>query len=76
MRENISKQFLDSLDVNSKLYPDLGFFLKPSETDMRDYLTAHGVPVDRKKVVMTLRPYRFQGLRMLSSYLQIHSRFR
>ena len=74
MRENISKQFLDSLDVNSKLYPDLGFFLKPSETDMRDYLTAHGVPVDRKKVVMTLRPYRFQGFenaeQLFTNYIQ------
>lgn len=60
-REKISNQFLISLNVKSKYYPDLGFFLCPSERDMSEYLAAHGVPVDKKKVVITLRPYRFLG---------------
>lgn len=47
--------------VDAKLYPDLGFFLKPSDTDMRAYLSSKGVPLNQKKVVVTLRPYRFQG---------------
>ena len=60
-RENISNQYLASLNVKSKYYPDLGFFLNPSERDMSDYLLALGIPVEKKKVVITLRPYRFLG---------------
>jgi len=60
-RENISNQYLASLNVKSKYYPDLGFFLNPSERDMSDYLLALGIPVEKKKVVVTLRPYRFLG---------------
>lgn len=60
-RENISNQFLKSLNVNSKYYPDLGFYLNPSDRDMSDYLLARGIPVEKKKVVITLRPYRFLG---------------
>lgn len=63
LRENISKQFLDSLNLKTYLFPDLGFYLKPSEKDMEAYLCEHGVPVDQKKVVLTLRPYRFQGFK-------------
>ena len=41
---------------------------------MSDYLNVHGVPVDRKKVVMTLRPYRFQGFenaeQLFTNYIQ------
>lgn len=61
LRENISKQILDGLGVKSILYPDLGFFLTPTDCDMEGYLKTNGVPVDKKKVVITLRPYRFQG---------------
>ena len=28
---------------------------------MCEYLTAHGVPIDKKNVIITLRPYRFLG---------------
>lgn len=61
VRENISKQFLNKLGIDAKLYPDLGFFLRPSRQDMSGYLTSKGVPLNGKKVVLTLRPYRFQG---------------
>lgn len=61
VRENLSKQCLQKYNVNSYLYPDLGFFLKPTEKDMTDYLNRIGVPSNKKKVVITLRPYRFQG---------------
>lgn len=60
-REYISSQYLESLNVKSKYYPDLGFYLSPSNHAMSDYLTAHGIPIDKKKVVITLRPYRFLG---------------
>lgn len=60
-RENISNQYLASLNVKSKYYPDLGFYLNPSDRDMNDYFMAHGIPVEKKKVVITLRPYRFLG---------------
>lgn len=61
VRESISQELLGSIGVTSKLYPDLGFYLSPSETDMGGYLQSHGVPLNQKKVIMTLRPYRFQG---------------
>ena len=61
VRENISKLYLDSLNVNTSLYPDLGFYLQPSENSFDDYLKSLNIPLDKKKVVMTLRPYRFQG---------------
>lgn len=61
VRENISLAYLENNGVFSKLFPDLGFFLMPSKCDMKEYLKAYGVPIDKKKVVMTLRPYRFQG---------------
>lgn len=61
VRENISKVFLNDFNLSSSLFPDLGFFLKPSETDMKKYLLNHGIPLNQKKVAITLRPYRFQG---------------
>lgn len=61
IRENISKKFLDGQGAKSTLYPDLGFFLTPSDCDMENYLKSKGVPFDKKKVVITLRPYRFLG---------------
>lgn len=61
VRETISKQYLDSFSINSELFPDLGFFLEPSQADMTNYLIKHNIPLNKKKVIITLRPYRFQG---------------
>lgn len=61
VRENISKEYLNNFQLETELFPDLGFFLKPAGDDMSDYLVSHGVPLSGKKVVLTLRPYRFQG---------------
>ena len=73
VRENISCDFLKENNVEAHLYPDLGFFLKPSERDMSDYLTKRGVPLHQKKVAITLRPYRFQGFndaeKLFSNYI-------
>lgn len=61
VRENISKQCLVENGVTSELYPDLGFFLSPSDRDMEIYLRERSIPINKKKVVITLRPYRFPG---------------
>lgn len=61
VREMITKKYLDSINVPSEYSPDLGFYLQPSSKDFSNYLKEIGVPLDKKKVVMTLRPYRFQG---------------
>ena len=61
VRENLSKQCLASIGIDSFLYPDLGFFLNPSNVSFNDYLKRKGVPLEHKKVVLTLRPYRFHG---------------
>lgn len=60
-REGISKNYLCHYGVNSVLYPDLGFFLQPANNDFATYLESNGVPINHNKVVLTLRPYRFQG---------------
>lgn len=62
VRENISLDFVRSLGVEACYYPDFGFYLKPSKRDFSSYLTIHGVPLDKKKVVMTMRPNRFTGM--------------
>lgn len=62
VREKISQDFLKSLDVNACYYPDFGFYLQPSAKDYSDYLKQHGVQMDKKKIVMTLRPNRFTGM--------------
>lgn len=73
VRENISRDFLGSIGIFSELFPDLGFFLKPIEKNMDNYLAKRGVPIEGKKVVLTLRPYRFQGYdnsdRLYENYL-------
>lgn len=73
VRENISKTFLDTLEIKSELYPDLGFFLKPTDQDMSRYLKDKQIPLESKKVVITLRPYRFQGFinseQLFSNYI-------
>lgn len=73
VRENISKNCLSENGVSAQLFPDLGFYLLPSERDMREYLSSKGVPLDQKKVAMTLRPYRFQGFdnseRLFNNYI-------
>jgi colanic acid/amylovoran biosynthesis protein len=61
VREKLSKKCLDDISVHSFLFPDLGFFLKPSVTCFDAYLSNKNVPLDQKKVAITLRPYRFQG---------------
>lgn len=61
VREMISKQYLDRFKINSESFPDLGFFLEPSKVDMVDFLIRHQVPIEKRKVVITVRPYRFQG---------------
>lgn len=62
VRENISLDFIRSLGVDAHYYPDFGFYLKPSTKDFSDYLKKCGVPIDKKKVVLTMRPNRFTGM--------------
>lgn len=61
VREKITEEYLKVFQLETEFFPDLGFFLKPDEHDMSDYLVCHSVPLEQKKVVLTLRPYRFQG---------------
>lgn len=61
LRENVSLNFVKSLGVDAERYPDLGFYLKPSEKDFTKYLISNNVSLDRKNVIITLRPYRFSG---------------
>lgn len=63
VRENISFKLVhEDLSVPTYCFPDLGFYLTPSEKDWSIYLKEKGVPIDNKKcVVVTMRPYRFAG---------------
>lgn len=62
LREQISLDFVKSLGINAERFPDLGFYLKPTESDFSQYLASKGVNLERKNVIITLRPYRFSGL--------------
>lgn len=62
VRENISLNFLHSLGVDARYYPDFGFYLRPAKKDFTTYLQEHSVPMNKKKVVLTLRPNRFTGM--------------
>lgn len=64
VRESVSMQFMESRQykgVTIALHSDLGYYLAASGIDSKTYLTNKGVDMSRKKVVITLRPYRFPG---------------
>lgn len=60
-RESISQHFVKSIGISSFKFPDLGFYLKPSEFDFSSYLKDRGVDLNKTNVLFTLRPYRFDG---------------
>lgn len=62
VREIFSQRFLESINIKSSFFPDLGFFLRPSKIDVEAYLIAHDIPIDQKKAAITVRPYRFPGV--------------
>ena len=64
VRESVSLHFMESRqckDVPITLHSDLGYYLTASDFDGKAYLTNRGVDMTCKKVVITLRPYRFPG---------------
>lgn len=62
VRESTSLEFLKSEGISAFKSPDLGFYLKPSNRDFKEYLKQKGVPIGEKKcIAITLRPYRFDG---------------
>ncbi len=60
LREKISLELMERLEIRSVYSPDMGFYLKPSAKDFSEYLTRKGVP-EGPKVAITVRPYRFMG---------------
>lgn len=61
VRESVSYKLLKSNGLESVLSPDLGFYLKPSENDLKQYLEDQGVDFSKKRIAITMRPYRFDG---------------
>lgn len=62
VREEVSYNFVqEELGIKAYKYPDLGFFLKSSTFDAKAYLLKHGVSTEDKNILLTLRPYRFDG---------------
>jgi colanic acid/amylovoran biosynthesis protein len=59
IRESISEQCMNSLNIKCKQFPDLGFYLKKNKNNYEeiDQLKRH-FP-DRQLVGITVRPYRF-----------------
>lgn len=62
VRENVSLNFIRNLGVDAHYFPDFGFYLRSDGKDYTEYLKSHNVPIEDKKVLMTLRPNRFTGL--------------
>ena len=64
VRESVSKSFLEgnrNIKVPVYRHSDLGYYLKASSFNSDEYLKQHGVNINRPKVAITLRPYRFPG---------------
>lgn len=58
-RESISQQMLkNDCNLNSYLFPDLGFFLQPETNDLFNNLSLSKM---KKNVAITVRPYRFNN---------------
>lgn len=60
-REIVSQHLLEENGIESSQFPDLGFYLKPSERSFKEYLIEKGFEPNGKNVAVTLRPYRFDG---------------
>lgn len=58
-RESISKKMLDEISVKSRLFPDLGFSLNTKETKVDLEKSLEGQSKNRKRIGITVRPYRF-----------------
>jgi colanic acid/amylovoran biosynthesis protein len=63
VRENKSRDLVNSFGLKSKYFPDLGFYLARSGNDFKGYLKSnHGIDIDNGvHVAITARPYRFDG---------------
>jgi|SRR5690554_1146655 len=73
-REDVSFKFIqEDLNIKTYKYPDLGFFLKASKFNSIAYLAEKGVNFQEKNILLTLRPYRFDGFkdpeRLYQNYL-------
>ena len=59
-RESISRDMMaHELGIEPVLSPDLAFSLRPARLDRDQVFAAYDIPVDRKVVAITVRPYRF-----------------
>ncbi|MCX7548866.1 polysaccharide pyruvyl transferase family protein [Xanthomarina sp. F1114] len=64
VREEVSFNFVkEQLGIQAFKYPDLGFFLKSSSFDAILYLLGKGINTTDKNILLTLRPYRFDGFK-------------
>ena len=61
VRESISFNMLKSFGLQPVISPDLGFYLTSSDDDLRNYLEKCGVDFSKKRIAITMRPYRFYG---------------
>lgn len=64
VRESVSYDLIKSLNLSVPLekFPDLGFYLNPSNMDFVEYLRIKGIDLDRKRIAVTMRPYRFENV--------------
>ncbi len=59
-RESISRDMTSrELGLEPALSPDLAFNLQPSHLDKDEVFAKYNIPIDRKVVAITVRPYRF-----------------
>lgn len=59
-RETISQKMVKKeLGLSISNYPDLAFYLSTSGFNKREILEKYNLPINRKLVALTMRPYRF-----------------
>ena len=59
VRESISKDMLDEISVESRLFPDLGFSLEKGSEEISQLIDIKNRYHEKKLVAITARPYRF-----------------
>jgi len=73
VRESKSLDFLSNrkqIKIPVYRHYDLGYYLKASDFDAFHYLEEKGIDMEKPKVVITLRPYRFPGNRNAEEVMQ------
>lgn len=59
--EKTTEYVYNTLNISLETYPDLGFFLENGKIKKEEFALRYELPLNKKWVAITARPYRFPG---------------